>query len=248
MCMRTWSTKGPAHIRRTTDFGGRDRSPHINQHIWDLVVSGVTMRRAAALVGCTRRTVGRKVQHMARRAWKHHTAHGPRTGHAMLDELETYLGARWRQVTVAVVIRASTREILAIAVGPVASTMKAGQAAGWTKDRRVATVRDALDQARPFLKAGAVLTTDGATYYPKAIAEVLPAGVVHRVVHSPVGQQGPVHDPLFPINQTFARMRQDLPRLFRSTWSTSKTLHGLNTHLWLYLARMNRYPVADPET
>jgi hypothetical protein len=41
---------------------------------------------------------------------------------------------------------------------------------------------------------------------------------------------------LFSINVLHAKMRQDLPRLRRETWSTSKTISGLEQHLWLYIA------------
>lgn len=228
-----------------TEMGGRDRTPEINRRIWELAMSGVTMRRIAVLVGCTRRTVSRKLHYLSARAWEYHTEHGPKTSWAMMDELETFIGARWRQVTVAVVIRAKTREILSISAGPISSTMAKGKAEGWTKDTRVATTEDALGNAALLIQPGAAMTTDGATYYPNAIAKMLPVGVVHQVAHSPV-RQGKAFDPLFPINHLFAQMRQDLPRLFRSTWSTTKSMPGLRMHLMLYLAWVNRYPIAEP--
>ena len=245
-CRNSWTTQGLSHTHLITEMGGRDRSPEINRQIWELAMSGVTMRRIAVLVGCTRRTVARKLHYLSVRAWAYHVDHGPRTGWAMMDELETFVGARWRQITVAVVIRVKTRELLAIAVGPVSSTMARGKAEGWTKDTRVATVRAALANAAVLIKPGATVTTDGATFYPKAVAEMVP-GAVHRVAHSPVGA-GKQVDPLFPINHRFAAMRQDLPRLFRSTWSTTKNLPGLRMHLMLYLAWVNRYPIADDPT
>ncbi|WP_146120196.1 hypothetical protein [Paraburkholderia sp. BL21I4N1] len=48
-------------------------------------------------------------------------------------------------------------------------------------------------------------------------------------------------DPLFAINHTFAKMRNDLARLGRKTWTTSKTIDGLRDHLWLWVAWKNGY-------
>jgi transposase-like protein len=153
-CANSWTQNSAVH--RMTEMGGRDRTPEINQRIWELAMSGVTMRRIAVLVGCTRRTVSRKLHYLSIRAWAYHAEHGPKTSWAMMDELETFMGARWRQITVAVVIRAKTREILAVSVGPVSSTMDKGKAAGWTKDTRVATSRDAFGNAAPFIKLPAL--------------------------------------------------------------------------------------------
>ena len=50
-------------------------------------------------------------------------------------------------------------------------------------------------------------------------------------------------DPLFSINNTFARMRHDMNRLARKIWSTTKAIHGLENHIWLYIAWNNKYKI-----
>ena len=47
----------------------------------------------------------------------------------------------------------------------------------------------------------------------------------------------------FAINNTFAKMRHDMNRLARKTWSTTKAIHGLENHIWLYVAWINKYKV-----
>jgi len=49
---------------------------------------------------------------------------------------------------------------------------------------------------------------------------------------------------LFKLNHLFAKIRQDLSRLFRSTWATTKRLEGLYNHLMLYVAWINGYEIA----
>ena len=46
-------------------------------------------------------------------------------------------------------------------------------------------------------------------------------------------------DPLFRLNQKFAKLRADLARLGRQTWSASKTASGLEDHLAIYVAFNN---------
>ena len=48
---------------------------------------------------------------------------------------------------------------------------------------------------------------------------------------------------LFAINNTFAKMRHDMNRLARKTWSTTKAIHGLENHIWLYIAWNNKYKI-----
>ena len=42
-------------------------------------------------------------------------------------------------------------------------------------------------------------------------------------------------DQLFAINNTFAKMRHDMNRLVRKTWSMTNSIHGLENHIWLIL-------------
>lgn len=48
-------------------------------------------------------------------------------------------------------------------------------------------------------------------------------------------------DPLFRLNHTAAKLRADISRLSRRTWSASKNATGLQNHLMLYIAYNNGY-------
>jgi transposase-like protein len=48
------------------------RRPDLNGEIFKLAVSGVSMRRFVALLGCHHRTVGKKITHLAEQAQVHH--------------------------------------------------------------------------------------------------------------------------------------------------------------------------------
>lgn len=215
--------------------------PDLNAEVFRLAVSGVTMARMETLLGCAKRTIARKINHLAKEAQKHHTAFlaNPKnhTAHAMMDELETFIHARWKQVSVPVVIRAKNGHILAFDVCRKPTQMVRTNHA-WSIDHRPQVVPRVLAAASVAFKPGAVLTTDGGSSYPKWIRA---SGIVatHRVQHTPVGNTD--YDPLFAINLLFAKVRNDLARLSRRTWTTSKTEAALRNHLWLYVAWTNGY-------
>lgn len=215
--------------------------PSLNQQVFKLAVSGVSMRRMVVLLGCTKKTVARKVAHLAKQAQAHHAEFlanpANHTSHAMMDELETFIHARYKQVAVPMVIRAKTGHILAFDVCRKPTSMPKTKNT-WTTDHRPQVVPKVFTASSVAMKPGAVLTTDGGSSYPKWIKS---AGlfVKHNVQHSPIGNTD--YDPLFAINVLFAKMRNDLARLGRKTWTTSKTIPALRNHLWLYVAWVNGY-------
>ena len=201
------------------------------------------MTRIARLLSCSPETVERKVRLLALQAQQQHAdfLQDTNTSYAMFDELHTFIHARWAQVVVPVVIRVKTGQILAIGVARKPSTMAKGQAKGWTKDERNAVVSKTLALAGHAIVERATIATDKATEYKAQIKKALPH-VIHQshlsASHNPGG-----YNPLFQIDVLFAKMRNDLARLARKTWTTTKTQSALERHLWLYVAWTNGYRV-----
>ena len=238
--------------------------PDLNAKVLALAASGVSLRRMEKLLGCSKTTLRRKVEYLAREAEKAHAAFlaTVQTGYVMFDELETFIHSRWRQVSVPVVVRVKTGEILAFDVCRIPSTSPIGGAGAlppppgvprdaWVINDRPRLVPAALAACRHSMKPGASIATDGDGSYPKWIRKALP-GVTHQVRRSPKNNslgrakrkasgEPREHDPLFAINLLFAKMRNDLARLGRKTWTTSKSIDGLRRHLWLYVAWNNDY-------
>jgi len=213
--------------------------PELNHQVLALAVSGVSLRRMAMVLGCSRRTIDRKVIHLAQQAQACHAKHlqSLRTAYAMFDELETFIHARWAQVSVPVVVRVKTGEVLAFGVAKLSSSMSKGKAMGWNVDTRDQVIPAVLASVAGVLKPEATLATDGSASYPQWIGLALPK-VQHKRT---LAVKGPVYDPLFAINVAFAKMRNDLARLGRKTWTTTKTVEGLENHLWLWVAWTNDY-------
>jgi len=240
--------------------------PDFNEQVFKWAVSGASMRRMGLVLGCSKSTIARKVNHLAREAKRHHAAFladpANRTAYVMMDELETFIHARHQQVSVPVLIRVKTDQILGFTVCRITSTMPLGGAGvkplppggtQWVHHDREKMVPALLKAVKPLLKSPATIATDGDTSYPKWIKDALP-GVTHLIHHSPketsLGRAKKradgvprERDPLFAINVTHAKMRNDLARLGRKTWTTTKSIKGLENHLWLWVAWTNRYPL-----
>ncbi len=86
-----------------------------------LLCSGVTMRRAASLLGVARRTVEKKARWLAKQSRKAHAefldSSPGLTAYVQLDELETYEASKLKQLSVALAIRPKTGQVLAAEVG-----------------------------------------------------------------------------------------------------------------------------------
>ena len=221
--------------------------PDLNRQIFALAVSGASVRRIAILLGCSRDTVLRKVEYLAGEAKKEHAkamaklAKEGGTAYVMMDELETYIHARWAQVSVPIAVRVKTGTILGFDIAHLSSNMKKGQQMGWNQSTRHLAVPRLLKKIAPLMKPGGTIATDGDSSYGKWVFAHLP-GMKHSKLNSPKKVSG-AYDPLHAINVVHAKMRNDLARLGRKTWMTTKTAKALRDHLWLWVAWTNRYPV-----
>jgi transposase-like protein len=215
--------------------------PEFNRRILEMAVSGVSGRRIAKLLGCSQNTVLRKIENLADQAREQHIKRLAtiQTSYVMMDELETFIHARWKQVSIPLVVRPKTGEILAFGVARTPSKMAKGiQFNRWVIDDRPQVVPTVLATVGPCLRLGGTIATDGGSSYPKWVKRYLP-GVNHNKEKTPIGNTD--YDPLFSVNVLFAKMRNDLARLGRKTWTTTKTVEGLENHLWLYVAWTNSY-------
>ena len=224
------------------------------------------MRRMVLILGCGKATIQRKIRYLADEAKRHHQIfmdgleQKGGTQLVMMDELETFVHARYKQLSVPVAIRASTGQVIAFGVARTPSTMKQGGAgtaplppggSNWQYNDRPEVVLTVLAKTRPVIKSPGAISTDGDASYTKWVKQALP-NVKHLVVKSPkesgLGRamkkatgEPRDNDPLFAINVAFAKMRNDLARLGRKTWTTTKTIKGLEDHLWLWVAWNNGY-------
>jgi len=214
------------------------------------------MRRASRLLRVSRRTVERKARWLAQQARKAHAeflASSPKlTSYVQIDEMESYESSKLKQLSISLAVRPKTGQILAAEVasmpchGVMASTSR--KIYGHRPDGRMEAFRRALESVRKVAKDSITIATDGRDTYRPPIRELIPNAVhsAHKSVKVPKMER-PLSegrwDPLFRLNQTIAKLRADLARLGRQTWSASKTAAALADHLAIYIALNNGYSV-----
>jgi transposase-like protein len=225
------------------------KKPSINSPLFKLLVSGVSLRRAAIILNVDYNTVLYHFEYLAKRAKEHHENFllSFETSFVQMDELETFLRARARALSVPMVVRFKTGDILGFAVAQKPANGKLASVGAklynWTLDQRPSKIKKMLTDIQHCFKPGITIRTDSKGAYKTWINSAVPHANVQQVISTkalPPGTPKP-YDELFAINNTFARMRHDMNRLGRKTWSTTKTIKGLENHIWLYVAWNNKY-------
>ena len=211
-----------------------------NQELFKLLVSGISQRRAAKIAGCSKSTIGKKLKYLALQSEKQHfeaIKHKTfETSCIQVDELETYKHTKYKPLSVAVTVRHKTGEILGMEIGkmPSKGTLATIGATkyGWTVDERPRAFNRLMLRIRPVVKSTITFKSDSHTSYSKWITAYFPHATFDKYVRPklPVGRKKPF-DPLFKVNNTCAKLRNDLARLSRKTWCSTKSQRSLQNHL-----------------
>jgi transposase-like protein len=228
----------------------RQHRPDLNRTVLQLYASGMSQRRMAIVLGVNLKTVVRKFLFLGELARKEHegrVASGElKTRHAQFDEMETFEHTRMKPVSVALAVRAKTGEILAVECaqmaykGPLAA--QARDKYGPREDQTGAAINKALVTVGLCSALGFALTTDADPRYLNQVRKALPAAT-HRSIKRRFAKKDRrnAEDHLFTLNYTAAKIRNDLSRMGRKTWVTTKKVDRLQAHLDLYVAFNNKY-------
>ena len=229
----------------------RQHRPDANRLIGELLCSGVTMRRTAKVVRVHRRTVVRKLKFLAQRARLAHqaalTTGKFHTTYVQFDEMETYEESKLKPLSIALAVRGKNGQVLSAKVatmnchGRMAAT-SVHKYQGRRPDTRKQAALAALADVAAVSKPSMTVVTDQKKAYPNLIKTALPHAVhvAHPSRRLPANSKQ--KDPLFWLNVTCAKLRADLARLSRRTWSASKKPECLQDALDLYIAYSNGYP------
>ena len=245
---------------RTFSPTARQHKPAVNEPLGKLLSSGVTLRRAAKILGLARVTVRRKFGWLARMARKRHAAalksENAKSAYIQFDEMETFMGNKMRPLSIALAVRPKNGQIISARVAAMNChgrlALKAMSLYGPQVDTRPRARTNVLRVVGSIAKASITVATDGNGAYGPAIKAALPQAkhLVHIGGRSKVLLQHPgppqkkgkqAFDPLFKLNHTCAKIRADLSRMARRTWATTKRMWALQYHLDLYIAYNNGY-------
>jgi transposase-like protein len=239
-CARTFSTQ-------TATMSCGEQKPHINQFLFRLFSKGVSQRACAEIVGIHRITVARKLVRYGAEARRGRRAFEPSPGAKrviVFDEMESFEHSKCKPLSIALAVDEQTREILSVQVSSMpAKGMLAAIARkkyGYRPDKRARGLHQMMLELKKNYPRPELLKSDSCPRYPSKVKNHFP-NVPHQTFISRracVVGQGELKkggfDPLFSLNHSCAMFRDNIKRLSRKTWCTTKDRNRLQDLVDIY--------------
>jgi hypothetical protein len=225
-------------------------------------VSKVTHRQSARIHACSRSTEERHFRRLSQHCGEFHDARMAEVAAAqglgevfLLDELETYEEHRTQKpVTVPILIERQSGFVLDVRVGAMAARGKRGEAKkrrlegegkveGEPKAERKSESREVVQQAFERLRAFAPkdrelrVLTDQKPSYAQLLEQIFGKRCQHERTIST--RRRDMSNPLWSINHTLARVRDNVSRLVRETWAAAKKRCWLAGQLAIWVCYRN---------
>ena len=238
----------------TGTWSYRQHRPDLDSQLFNLVISGVSQRRSARLLSTTQKTVARKIVRMGKFAQAHHSEFLNRMGPvtvATFDDMETFEHSKCKPVSITVAVEDKSRFIIAARASQMSAKGRLAKIAlkryGYRRDKRRKGLAFTLAAVSRVGAAEIILKSDKCPRYPKAVRRIIPRAKheVHLSRRACVVGQGELKvggfDPLFSLNHTCAMFRDNMKRLTRKTWCTTKRVDRLQCLLDIYTVYHNEW-------
>lgn len=247
---------GQRFSQSTTSLEFRQKKRRVNHMLFQLLASGISMRRSARLLKIHRTTVHRKVIYLATKArlkneiFLQSLIDRPVT-HLQFDDLITSVHTKLKPLSVTVAVDANRRYILGAEVGSLPAfghlAALSRRKYGVRKNEHKKKLETLFSKIRKTIHPLALIESDEHQNYRPAVLEYFP----HHEHRQYKGGRGCVagqgelkklnFDPLFCLNHTCAMLRANINRLIRKTWCTTKNPDMLQKHLDIYIHFHNQY-------
>ena len=261
-CRKTFSNS-----TGSVTFG--QHKPQLNVPIAIELSCSTAQRRIALKLGINRKTVAKKLMFLGGRARIAHqtwlAARPEPITTVQFDDMETSEHTKLKPLSIPMIVESKSRFILAwdVAIMPAKGHLAAlsRRRYGRRRDERQAAWHRTLSAIAPYAIPDINITSDQNPHYPAAISRVFPLAR-HQTVKGRAActaGQGEMkkggRDPLFWFNHTAAMVRDNVKRLTRRTWCSTKRYQRLNDHLAIYatfhnlilLRRKSRAPLTSKD-
>ncbi len=232
-------------------FGQRKR--HLNPWIFQLLCSGYSMRRSAMFLRCNRKTIVRKFRFLGLVVNQYYMNNPvqPKIKRLQFDDMETFEHTKCKPLSITLAVCATERKILDFEVSQMPAKGLLAKISrekyGYRKDERRQARNSLFTKLKPVVDKSCTLHSDQNPHYLPDVKKHFP-GHIHETVKGRRGcivGQGELKrggfDPLYSLNHTCAMIRENLRRLSRRTWCTTKNKNDLNNHLMIYKFFHNEY-------
>ena len=234
----------------------RQKKRRLNPLLRKLFASSVSQRRSAIILGVNRKTVSRKFRFLSKLSQERHqkwlieVVKPAEALEVHFDDLETSEHSKYKPVSVTLVVEKNTRKIIDFELSKMPPkwihVQRAFQKYGARKDERPIGWHRLFHRLSKNLSSKTSFVSDQNPFYSRLVSKYFPNSFHFQVKgrDAALVGQGELKkigfDPIFPINHTCAMLRANLNRLARRTWCTTKTMQGLEDHIWIYVDFHNR--------
>jgi transposase-like protein len=239
----------------------RERKPYVDQPLFRLLVAGVSQAKCAEIFDLHPVTVARKLvrfgpiaRHQNTKMLKHLALAQRQV--VVFDEMETFEHSKCKPLSITVAVQEHSRLILASEVASMPAKGRLAEISrrkyGRRRDDRPKKIRQALTRVKELMPEIRTIKSDQCPRYPKYVKEIFPS-VKHEAFKGRRGctvGQGELKaggfDPLFSLNHSCAMYRDNIKRLSRRTWCTTKRPDRLQHLIDLYAFAHNA-KILDPK-
>ena len=241
---------GKRFSHATHSLEWRQKKRRVNQLLYKILASGVSMRRAAKILNINRTTVHRKLLYLAHKAKLEHNLflqqlrNNP-VEHLQFDDLITIEHTKLKPLSITIAIDVKRRYILGATIAKIPSFGHLAKLSvkkyGKRENEHNKKLHELHASLKPFILPTVIVETDEHKLYPPVVQKFYPQAThkQYKGGRGAVVGQGELkklnYDPLFKINHTCAMFRANINRLIRKTWCTTKSPEMLQKHVDLYI-------------
>lgn len=243
----------------TSDPNYRQKKRHKNLALIKDYCSSTSMRRSALNLKLSRTTVLRKLEFLGMMAeqklhlWNQSLA---KASEIQFDDLETFEHTKCKPLSITLAVEKKTRRILGFEISQMAAkgnlTKRAFKKYGPRKDTRTLGRKLLFERINELVEPNALIESDQNPYYPKDVKRHFPNAthIGHKGQRGSIVGQGELKkvrfDPLFSLNHTCAMLRDNIKRLSRKTWCTTKIPKNLRRSIAIYALFHNTLLIDQP--
>ena len=164
--------------------------------------------------------------------------------------METFEHTKLKPLTIPMAVEQGTRRILAVDVGKIAAKGHLAKISlkkyGPRKCQRKKVLNNVFTNLKPKTTDFCIVKSDESQHYPMVVKKYFPDGLhlQYKGRMPAIIGQGEMkkggYDPLFSFNQTAGMLRDNIKRLTRRTWCTTKKIERLKDLLHIYIMYHNQ--------
>ena len=215
--------------------------------MFELFASGMSHRRIAIFLRVHRTTVTRKFLFWGRQSElklkEANEAYRPAI-QIEFDDMETFEHTHLKPLSITLAVESKSRRILAVAVSQMPAKGRIAEISrkkyGPRPDKRSFGRAQVFHRLKSLITKDAIIKSDQSPHYPGDVKRFFPSAmhIAYLSRRAAVVGQGELKkkgfDPIFTLNHTAAMNRENINRLRRKTWCTTKKAERLQAHLNIY--------------